>query len=81
MEQLRRLIDAAQQQHLDQRSERRHHQSGGDNAAPKAERSAHLDGEAGGEIKPEHVERAVREIDDASDAEDQRQPGAHEEQA
>ena len=32
------------------------------------------------DIDAEHVERAMREIDDARDAEDQRQPGRHHEQ-
>src|SRR5262249_43967403 len=54
---------------------------GSDDAAPKAERPAHLGGEARGEIKPQHVERAVGDVDDAGDAENERQPGAHEKQA
>src|SRR6266404_2296269 len=81
LEQLRRLIDAAQQQHLDQRPERRHQHTGGGDAAPEAERAAHLGGESRGEIEPQHVERAVGDIDDAGDAENERQPGAHEKQA
>src|SRR5262249_8808489 len=81
LEQLRRLIDAAQEQYLDQRPQRPHHQSGSDDAAPKAERPAHFDGEARGEVKPQHVEGAVGDIDDAGDAENERQPGAHEKQA
>src|SRR5437588_113116 len=81
LEQLRRLIDAAQQQHLDQRPERRHQHTGSGDAAPEAERAAHLGGEGRGEIEPQHVERAVGDIDDAGDAENERQPGAHEKQA
>ncbi len=34
----------------------------------------------GGEIGAEHIERAVRQIDQIHDAEDQRQPGRQEEQ-
>ena len=81
LEQLRRLIDAAQQQDLDQAAERRHHHARGDDAAPEAEHAAHLEGDGRGEIEPQHVERAVGDIDDARDAEDQREAGAHEEQA
>src|SRR5262249_21909693 len=81
LEQLRRLVDAAQQQHLDQRAEGGHDEAGGDDAAPEAERAADLEGEGGGEIEPQHVEGAVGDVDDAGDAEDQRQAGADEEQA
>jgi hypothetical protein len=81
LELFRRLIDAAQQQHLDQRPERRHQHTGSGDAAPEAERAAHLGGEGRGEIEPQHVERAVGDIDDAGDAENERQPGAHEKQA
>jgi len=55
--------------------------TGGGDAAPEAERAAHLGGESRGEIEPQHVERAVGDIDDAGDAENERQPGAHEKQA
>jgi hypothetical protein len=75
------LVNATQQQDLDQAPERRHHQSGDDDAAPEAQHPAHLDGQGRSEIKPQHVEGAVSDIDDPGDAEDQRQTGAHEEQA
>ena len=36
--------------------------------------------EGGGEIGADHVERAVRQIDQVHDAEDERQPGRQQEQ-
>ena len=51
------------------------------NAAPEAERTAsERFGERPREVRAQHVERAVREIDDARDAEDQRQAGGDEKQ-
>ena len=35
----------------------------------------------GRDQRPEHEETAVREVDDAGDAKNQRQPGGHEEQS
>ena len=36
--------------------------------------------ERGGQVGADHVERAVGEVDEVHDAEDQRQPGRHQEQ-
>jgi hypothetical protein len=80
LEQLRRLVDAAKENDLDQRADHGDHQRRSDDAAPEAEPAADLRGEAVGEIDAQHVERAVRDIDDARDAEDQRQAGRDEEQ-
>jgi len=81
LEKLRRLINAAQQQKLNHRPECSHHQRRGENAAPKAEPADELGSKRRRQIQPEHIERAVRDIDDAGDAENERQAGAHEKQA
>ena len=51
-----------------------------DNAAPEAERAVEPRRQRDGDIGAQHVERAVRDIDDARDAEDQGKPGGDEEQ-
>ncbi len=38
------------------------------------------DGEGGGEIGAQHVERAMRQVDEVHDAEHQRQPGGQQKQ-
>ena len=53
---------------------------GRDDAAPEAERTADPGGEAVGDVGPQHIEGPVRDIDDAGDAEDQRQAGGDKEQ-
>ena len=81
LEQLRRLVDAPKQQDLDQRADRRDQQRGEHDGAPEAKSAAHLGRDAVGNVDAQHVERAVGDVDDARDAEDQRQAGADEEQA
>jgi hypothetical protein len=71
LKQFRCLIDAAQHQHLDEPAQRGHHQSGSEDAAPKPESAAHLDGKGRGEIEAEHVEGAVGDVDDAGDTENE----------
>ena len=80
LEQLRHLIDAAKQQNLDQRADDRDQQRGEHDGAPESEPTAHLGRDAVGNVDAQHVERAVGDVDDARDAEDQRQAGADEEQ-
>ena len=80
LEQFRRLVDAPQQHDLDHGADGGDDDRGRDNAAPEAEPAAHLRGEGVGEIGAQHVERAVRDIDDAGDAEDQREAGGHKKQ-
>ena len=58
----------ADDERRDQREDRAEHEAAGDC------------GEGRGEIGAEHVERAVRQIDQIHDAEDQRQPGRQQEQ-
>ena len=81
LEQLRRRINAAQQQKLDRRAQHRDTDCAQHNAAPKPERTAHRRHQRDGDVGPEHIERAVRDVDNARDAEDQRKPGGDEEQA
>ena len=81
LEKFGRLVDSPQQHNLDQRAECRNHQSRRNDAAPEAEHATQPGGERIGQIQAQHVERAVGDIDDAGDAEDQRQSGADEEQA
>ena len=81
LQELRRRVDPAQEQALDQRARRgdrhrRQHDAGPEAPVAPAEP---LDGRPR-EVRAQHVQRAVREVDHAGDAEDQRQPRGHEEQ-
>ena len=82
LEQLRRLVDPAQDHDLDERAERRDDDSRQQDAAPEAERIGRA--EAGhqreGEIGAQHVEGTVREVHDPRHAEDDRQPAGDEEE-
>ncbi len=82
LEQFRRAIDPPQQQDLDRRADQRRPAMRSATMPPqKPSGAADLGGDGVGDIGPEHIEGPVRDIDDAGDAEDQRQPGRHEEQA
>ena len=81
LKQLRGDVDAAQQHDLDQRAEDADNERRRDDPAPEAERAAHRRHQGDGDIGAQHVERAVRDIDDAGDAEDQGKSGGDEEQA
>jgi hypothetical protein len=81
LKQLRGDVDAAQQHDLDQRAENADDKRCGDDPAPKAERAVHRRRQGDGDIGAQHVERAVRDIDDAGDAEDQGKSGGDEKQA
>ena len=80
LEQFRRMIDPAQQHHLDQHAEDGDDKGGDDDAAPKAERAGKALGQRERDIGADHVEGAMGEIDDAGDAEDDREAGRHQEQ-
>ena len=69
LEQFRRLVDAAQQDDLDQRSDRGDDDRGEGDRAPEADRAAQPIREREADVGAQHVERAMREIDDAGDAE------------
>jgi hypothetical protein len=81
LKQLRRAINPPQQKDLDRSADQGHQQCGQNNAAPEADGTADLGGDAVGDIGPDHIEGPVSDIDDPGDAENQRQPGRHEEQA
>jgi hypothetical protein len=57
------------------------HERGQHDPAPEPERAADRRHQRVGDVGPEHVERAMRDIDDARDAEDEGEPGRDEEQA
>ena len=80
LEQLGRVIDAAQQHHLDQHADQRHGKRGDDDAAPEAERARKPLRQREGDVGAEHVEGAMREIHDPRHAEDDRQARRHQEQ-
>ena len=80
LKQFRRGIEPPQQQYLDQSADDADGDGARDDAAPVAERAVEPRRQRDGDIGPQHVERAVRDIDDARDAEDERKPGRDEEQ-
>ena len=80
LKQFRRRINAPQQQHFDQRADDTDGDRARDDAAPEAERAVEPGRQCDGDIGAKHVKRAVREIDDARDAEDERKAGRDEEQ-
>ena len=80
LEQFRRLVDAAQQDDLDQRSDRGDDDRGEGDRAPEADRAAQPIREREADVGAQHVERAMREIDDAGDAENDREAGGDQKQ-
>ena len=81
LEQFGRAVNSSQEHDLDQRADAADDDGGRNDTAPEAERAGDLGGEGIGDIGPQHIEGPVRDIDDAGDAEDQRQAGGDEEQA
>jgi hypothetical protein len=72
MKQFGCLINTPQHDHFDQRAEHRDDQCGGQHGEPEAARRLpETAGNAIGDVNAEHIERAVREVDDARHAEDQ----------
>ena len=80
LEQLRRAVDAAQQQHLDCRADDAHGQCRQHQRRPETQHRPQPLDRAVGDVDPQHEKRAVREVDDAGDAKDQRQPRRHQKQ-
>ena len=81
LEQFGGAIDAAQDADLEQRAQHSDDKARDDDGAPEPERRAAEELHRRiGDVESQHVERAVREVDDARDAEDQRQAGGHHEQ-
>ena len=78
-------VEALQQQYLDQCADERYGECGGDDTEPERRAAAADDRREEiactvGEVRAQHVERPVREVDDARDAEDERQARRDEEQ-
>ena len=77
-----RAIDPAQQKDFAQRADDHHHGAGGDHAGEQAADAGRRDEgiDVVAEERAQHEERAVGEVDDSADAEDQGQARRHEEQ-
>ena len=73
LEQLRRMIDPPQQDHLDDHADDRDDQRRGNDAAPEAERAGEALGQRESDVGTEHIEGAVGEIDDPRHAKNDRQ--------
>ena len=80
LKQFRRRINASQQQHFDQRADDTDRDRADDDPAPEAQRAVEPGRQCNGDIGAKHIERAVRQIDDAGDAEDERKAGCDQEQ-
>ena len=83
LEQFGRLVDPAQQQNLDQGADAGDHGCRQQEREPEAQRrsgAAEPAGQADRQIGAQHVERAVGEVHDPGDAEDDREPGRDQEQ-
>ena len=70
-------VERAQGAHLQERPDRRGRRHREQEAEDEAVEPG---GEGRRQVGADHVQRAVREIDQVHDAEDQRQPGGHQEQ-
>ena len=73
LKQFRRMVDPAQQDHLDDHADRGDDQRGRNDAGPETERTGEAFGQRERQIGAEHIERAMGEIDDPRHAEDDRQ--------
>jgi len=80
LEQLGRLVDAAQQQHLDERTQHAHRERGDQQRRPEAHARAELLDQRVRDVDAHHEKRSMGEVDDARHAEDQREAGRHQEQ-
>ena len=70
-------VEPAHRDHLDRHADQQRRDQREQRASDEA---AGQRGERGGEIGADHVERAVRQIDQIHDAEHERQPGGEQEQ-
>ena len=78
LKQLRRLVDAPHEQNLDCGAGQPDHDRGNQERRPEPGARAQQRRQGVGKVNAQHIERAMREIDDARDPEDQRQPGRDE---
>src|SRR5579883_1112298 len=74
------MIDAPEQHDLDENPKGSDCERSGHDAAPEAEGAGEIVGQGEGDIGTEHIERAMRKIHDARDAEDDGQARGHQEQ-
>ncbi len=74
------MVDAAQQHHFYHRTDDTHQQRGEQQRRPEPRAGAEPIDHRIGDVDAQHVQGAVREVDDARDTENQRKPGAYEEQ-
>ena len=80
LEEFGRVVDAPQQQHFHQRTDQPHRHGRQQQRRPEPDHPAQPLHQGVGDIDAHHVERTMRKVDDARDAEDQRQAGGHQEQ-
>ena len=80
LKQHRRVIDAAQQQHFDQRADHGDAERGEHDRGPEANGAAEPVGQRVTDIGAQHVEAAMGEVDDAGYAENDREAGSDEKQ-
>src|SRR5713226_4092841 len=74
------MVDPPQQHHLDENADRRDDQRRDNDAAPKTDGAGKSLGERERDVSAQHIERAVGEIDDPRDAENDRQARRHQKQ-
>src|SRR5262249_45091662 len=75
LQEFRRAVEALEQQTLDGSADERDGKRRKHDGAPEAcEATAERTDQGPGDVGAQHVERAVREIDDARDSKNQRQP-------
>ena len=80
LKQLRRAVNAAQQQHLDQSAQGGHSQRSQQQRRPKTNAGTQVGHQRIGNVNADHEKRAMGEIDNAGDAKNKRQAGSHQKQ-
>ena len=77
LKQLRRAVNAAQQQHLNQSAQGCHSQRGQQQRRPKTNAGTQVGHQRISHVNTDHEKRTMGEIDDAGDAKNKRQTGGH----
>ena len=80
LEELRGLVHPPQDQELDDHPDDADGEAREQDRRPEADRPAEELDEGVGDVRPQHVERAVREVHDPGHPEDDGEPGRHQEQ-
>jgi hypothetical protein len=81
LEEFGRAVHAPKQEDFDQRPDCTDDESGCDNSAPEADDAPDMCCKGIGDIGPEHIKGPMRDVDDAGNSEDQRQPNRDKKQA